>query len=97
MAKMIPDQLPESIESGAERRCYDALRTELSDAFTILYNVAWVGRGRYEGQQGQCDFLVLHPEHGALVLEVKGGTPRRPTPSRPRCAPRATSPCWARP
>jgi len=77
VAKMIPDQLPESIESGAERRCYDALRTELSDAFTILYNVAWVGRGRYEGQQGQCDFLVLHPEHGALVLEVKGGTPRR--------------------
>lgn len=49
---MIPDQLPASVESGAERRCYDALRAELSDAFTVLYDVAWVGRGRYEGQQG---------------------------------------------
>lgn len=77
MARMIPDQLPAFVESAAERRAFDALRTGLSDAFTVRYDVAWVGRGQHEGAQGQCDFLVLHPAHGALVVEVKGGTPRR--------------------
>lgn len=76
MARMIPESFPASTESGAERRVYQALEG-VDGSYTVLHDVAWLGRGEHEGTQGQCDFLVLHPSRGALVVEVKGGTPHR--------------------
>jgi hypothetical protein len=76
MARMVPSALSADVV-GSESRCFAALRDRLDGAYTVLYDVGWVGRGQYEGQQGQCDFLVLHPDLGALVIEVKGGTLRR--------------------
>lgn len=76
MTRMIPSAFPDSSESAAERRVYEAL-AGVDGPHTVLYDVAWLGRGEYEGTQGQCDFLVLHPNRGALVIEVKGGTPSR--------------------
>jgi hypothetical protein len=77
MERMVPDEFPESVTARSERRCYEALRDRLDGSYTVLYGVPWVGRDEHEGQQGECDFMVLHPDRGALVIEVKGGTVRR--------------------
>jgi Nuclease-related domain/AAA domain/UvrD-like helicase C-terminal domain len=76
VARMIPETFPEYAGSSAERRVYDALAA-IPAPYTVLYDISWLGRGVHEGTQGQCDFLVLHPTRGPLVVEVKGGTPRR--------------------
>ena len=78
---MIPEKLPAGVKSNAERRAYTALQ-EMDGRYTVLYDIAWLGRGEHEGTQGQCDFLVLHPSRGALVIEVKGGTLRRDADGR---------------
>lgn len=77
MARMVPESFPECVTVLSERRCFEALRDGLDGSYTVLYDLAWVGRGDHEGTQGQCDFLVLHPSRGVLVIEAKGGTPRR--------------------
>jgi hypothetical protein len=43
----------------------------LPDAFTVFHSVKWFARGR--GSIGEADFIIAHPQHGVLVLEVKGG------------------------
>ena len=47
----------------------------LSDDFTIFYSFHWLLPRRKEGalREGEIDFVLLHPEFGILVLEVKGG------------------------
>jgi hypothetical protein len=77
VARMIPEAIVSAEAPASERRCFEALRDGLDGSYTVLYDVAWLGRGDHEGSQGQCDFVVLHPRRGILVLEVKGGTPRR--------------------
>ena len=40
----------------------------------MFYGVAWLARNAKGGARaGEADFVVAHPERGALVLEVKGG------------------------
>lgn len=77
MARMIPSAVPPGARSNAEKRAFDALQRGLDDSYVVLFDVEWLGRGEYAGSQGQCDFLVLHPSHGALTIEVKGGVLRR--------------------
>jgi hypothetical protein len=68
---------PETIhfnKSHAEVEIFDALKQQLDERWTVLHHVRWLekrqgGRAR----DGETDFLVAHPEYGALVLEVKGG------------------------
>lgn len=43
----------------------------LPDAFTVFHAVKWFAKGR--GSIGEADFIIAHPQHGVLVLEVKGG------------------------
>jgi hypothetical protein len=77
MAKMIPDygsRIAQEIKSGAERRVYEALKDGLPDDYTALHSVAWVARQPGEhAQDGEADFMLVHPKDGILVLEVKGG------------------------
>lgn len=44
---------------------------KLSAVFTVLHAVKWFAHTR--GTVGEIDFLIAHPDHGVLVLEVKGG------------------------
>jgi hypothetical protein len=75
---MYPERLPHGVESDAERRLFDIFRTEFSDDFVVLWGVRWLGRQRRGGaRDGEADFVVAHPKHGVLVLEVKGGGIRR--------------------
>lgn len=73
MAICIPP-LDASTESSAERKLYEALRSGLSDDFLVLHSVKWIAKPRGAGpRDGEVDFLICHPKHGLLVVEVKGG------------------------
>ncbi len=41
----------------------------------MFYSVAWIGRFRSDNalHDGETDFIVAHPRHGVLLIEVKGG------------------------
>lgn len=72
MAKFIPNAKPDTFNNSyGERKVYGALRI-LGDEYTIFYSLDWVGAG---GKQtlGEADFVILHPEYGILVIEVKSG------------------------
>ncbi len=48
---------------------------KLPAPFTVIHSVKWLGheREKYGRTVGEADFLVAHPDHGVLVIEVKGG------------------------
>ena len=77
MARTIPE-LGEAqiaaIQSHAERKFYKAARDQLSADVTVLHSATWIfrsGDGRL--REGEADFVVLSPQQGILVVEVKGG------------------------
>ena len=77
MARLIPtlteEQLLE-IPSQGESRFYRACRNQLDDFWTILYSVSWISRIPYKHAiDGETDFLILSPNSGMLVVEIKGG------------------------
>lgn len=73
MARMVPfPALP--TRSAAERRLYEGFLKQLDDAYVVYHSVDWLLVGD-EGapREGEADFVITHPQHGLLVLEVKGG------------------------
>lgn len=60
----------------AEARFYDLLGEQLPAGWTVFYNVAWLSRDwRTERlRDGETDFILAHPDHGVLVVELKGGS-----------------------
>jgi hypothetical protein len=74
MARMIPEKPAQETESRAELRLFDHLRDDVSREFVAFHHVAWIIPGSRRPEQGEADFVLAHPEHGLLVLEVKGGT-----------------------
>ena len=74
MAKMYPNPIQPDVPSYAERKLYETLQVGLSDRFHIFHQVAWQSRSELRGAaDGEADFVVIHPELGILVIEVKGG------------------------
>lgn len=78
MAIMYPE-LPANFNgSWGEREIFEALRT-LDDSFIIFHSLAWlntVGMSPFDATlptQGEADFVLVHPSHGVLVVEVKSG------------------------
>ena len=79
MATMIPDVplapgAAGSAPSG-EAKTWLAL-SELPDAWRVYHSKTYYlvpGLAPGPVREGEIDFLLLHPEHGLLVLEVKGG------------------------
>lgn len=78
MARMIPSVEPEAIHNEGERLVYAALR-ELPNDYLVLHSYPWLRPDRgLEGEplrEGEADFVLLHPDRGLLILEVKGGEP----------------------
>jgi superfamily I DNA/RNA helicase len=71
---MFPAQLDESTDSPAEKKLFPLLRDHLSDDFTVFHGQALQAVRRNGGiDDREIDFLVAHPEHGLLAIEVKGG------------------------
>jgi hypothetical protein len=81
MARMIPAHFDESTTSAAERLMYYRLQNHLEDDWTVIHSLPWLDDSRPRLGQGECDFLLLHPRHGLLVLEVKSGTPQYDGPT----------------
>src|SRR5262245_6441394 len=82
MARMIPSELLDT-KSAAERRLFQRLKQDVSDQVVAFHSVAWLTPG--EGgrpREGEADFVVAHPSHGVVVLEVKGGRIRYEAKSR---------------
>ncbi|WP_169460987.1 NERD domain-containing protein [Ktedonobacter racemifer] len=71
---MIPSPMRSDTKSPAERRLYELFRTQLSDDWLVFHSVPWQARNvKYGARDGEADFVLLHPDIGLLVLEVKGG------------------------
>lgn len=69
---IIHSQPIEGKDEPSELRAFDALKA-LTDDWHIFYSVAWVGvRGKRVGD-GEADFVIVHRDHGAIIIEVKGG------------------------
>ena len=75
MARLLPEVDPSQLEHTSEEPVYRALRDQLSDNFIVLHSYPWLRPWRGEGalSEGEADFVLLHPDLGMLVLEVKGG------------------------
>ncbi len=77
MARMIPVAPEDFHGSLGEGRVFRALRS-LPDEVTIIHSFRWLNPGKAKslprvGPQGEGDFVILDPQWGVLVVEVKGG------------------------
>jgi Nuclease-related domain len=71
---MIPAAPVEGSTSTAERRLFERVHEDTAEELVAFHSVAWLVPGeRGRPQQGEADFVLAHPEHGVVVLEVKGG------------------------
>ncbi|RMF31515.1 MAG: NERD domain-containing protein, partial [Chloroflexi bacterium] len=74
MAQIYPARPRVTTRSRAERRLYEVFRDGLPDDYVVFHSVAWQVRDTRGGaQDGEADFIIVHPDQGVLVIEVKGG------------------------
>lgn len=78
MASMWPRRIPQEVLQNplraAERRTFEALEKALDASWTVYYSRPWLGLSSSGDElDGEADFVVAHPEHGFLTIEVKGG------------------------
>lgn len=80
MALMHPQFGPKSNSSlEAEPFIYKLLQENLDDGFHIIHSIPWLSsivdeyREDHKSPIGEIDFLIFHPQYGALAMEVKGG------------------------
>lgn len=74
MAKMFPPDGPCNPDLYGESTVYDLL-SQLDDNFYIFQDRYWVFKNKYKCRtETETDFLLVHPQKGLLILEVKGGT-----------------------
>jgi hypothetical protein len=74
MAQIFPDPIHPNTKSRAERELYDLFRDRLDDSFVVIHGTAWIAHDPRSGaRDGESDFIIAHPQHGVLALEVKGG------------------------
>lgn len=76
MAKMIPDRYDESTRSYAEQDLFFRFQNHLEDDWTVLHSLPWLDDSPHRLLNRECDFLLLHPKYGLLVVETKSGAPR---------------------
>ncbi|HEY9295248.1 MAG TPA: NERD domain-containing protein, partial [Phormidium sp.] len=75
MARMFPDFLRPYTRSYAEKLLYKEFKQQLSDDFTVFHSVSWLLKElNKDARDGEADFVIIHPQLGILILEVKGGT-----------------------
>ena len=77
MTTIVPDlsdaQL-DALQSQGEAKVYRALRDKLPEDYVVFFQVGWILRREKErARDGETDFLICHPDHGYLCVEVKGG------------------------
>ncbi len=79
MARLIPKIDPSLIQNSGERIVAQALVEQLPSNCLIYHSFPWLRPQRHEKnnvpylQPGEADFVIVHPDLGILILEVKGG------------------------
>jgi hypothetical protein len=80
MATLIPTTTNvDSIENYGERLVATALKNCFDKRTLVYHSYPWLRPKKLENsprtplQPGEIDFVVIHPDYGLLVLEVKGG------------------------
>lgn len=78
---MIPVCGPAPTDSRAEQLIYHLLKDQLGGRFTVIHSLPWLSAAARDiasvkAATGEIDFLILHPDLGVLVVEVKGGAHR---------------------
>jgi len=82
MGNIFPDPISPSTDSSAELKIYSLFRDNLSNEYTVMHGCRWIANNRDGStREGEADFIVLHPNFGALCIEVKGGGIRVDTSS----------------
>ena len=70
----LPGEVTGSRYRDAEVRVWKALQAQLGAGWVVFYSRPWLGLTSSGGERdGECDFVVAHPAHGVLAIEVKGG------------------------
>lgn len=72
MAKMIPDIDPAKIGNKGEREAYKALSSQLPSNWVVRYHYPFCWKDGHRLVEGEADFIVLAPNRGLMVIEVKG-------------------------
>lgn len=72
MARMIPQTLSTTTRSYAEKKMFAILEKELDDDYVVFHS-AWWQAVKYVIEDREGDFIIVHPQRGILILEVKGG------------------------
>ncbi len=72
MGRMIPDIDPETIENRGEREFYRLIKEQAPHDWVIRYHfpACWLDGNRL--RECECDFVILVPRKGLLLVEVKG-------------------------
>lgn len=75
MARLFPDHPLKGCLSNAERKVFYALKEFLPEKYTVLHSIPIYHKSRETDilLDGEIDFLVICPEKGMIVIEVKGG------------------------
>ena len=72
MARCIPANIDPETKSNAEKKIFSALkRMPDTDDWVVLHSVALADHPTQS--QGEADFVIVIPNKGIIVLEVKGG------------------------
>ena len=69
MAIMYPPYKPAPTKSRAEILLYHKFKQKLDDSYHVYHSRWW----QFPYRTGEIDFLVVHPDKGLLVVEIKGG------------------------
>ncbi len=71
MAKFIP-AMPENFNGSiGEEKVFEALRL-LDNNYTIFHSLNWIGINDSR-TMGEADYVIIHPDKGIMVIEVKSG------------------------
>jgi Nuclease-related domain/UvrD-like helicase C-terminal domain/AAA domain len=75
MGTMFPTSFPREEEQGrwAEAQVFNAFR-QLDDEWQCFYSVPWQSRRKGRQGDGEADFVLVHPNQGLFIVEVKGGS-----------------------
>lgn len=68
---MHPRSLDQAVPPS-ERKVHRALQS-LDDPWQVFHGIAWQSPRNGRQGDGEADFVLLHPQAGLIVLEVKGG------------------------
>lgn len=79
MAQTHPTALAEEVRNdprrSAEVLVFDWLQADLPEPYRVYYSARWLSKGRKgeSPRDGEIDFVLVHPDKGLLLIEVKGG------------------------